>query len=82
MEANCNMENPKESKKSLLHSNEHSRNKQIKLPSFEVYYIQMKQTWWKMACDITTNLMQVIGSQLHWGKPERIKEKPIQFKRT
>ena len=82
MEANCIMENPKESKKSQLHSNEPSRNKQIKLRSFEVYCIQMKQTWWKMACDITTNLMQVIGSQLPWGKPKKIKEKPIQFKRT
>ena len=76
------MENPKDSKKSQFHSKEPSRNKQIKLRSFEVYSIQMKQTYLKMACDITNNLMQEIGSKLHCGKSKGIIEKPIGLKRT
>ncbi len=82
MEANCIEENQKESKKSLFNSNEPNRNKQMELRSFEVLCTQMKHNWCKLAYDITTNLMQEIGSQLHYGKSKRFKEKPIAFKRT
>ena len=82
LEANSIEENKKESKKSLFNSNEPNWNKQMELRSFEVLCIQMKHNWCKSACDITNNLMQEIGSQLHCGKSKRIIEKPIGHKQT